>query len=493
MKNAKIPLLALLLLVVFFPVRHLVTAQQDPTYGAEIEARIKQVEQNLGEMIRTDNKPVILQERMKKYNVPGVSIAVINNYQLEWARGYGFADKEQSKPVTTKTLFQAASISKSLNALGVLKLAQDGKVDLDTDINDYLTSWTFPYDSMSGDNFITLRNLLSHTGGTSVHGFWGYANGEKIPDIVQILDGQPPANSQPVRSMFPAGSNSVYSGGGTSISQLIVADVTGQTYDRYMERNVLKPMGKSTSFFTTVPPRRNARFLATGHGLNGEPVKGKYHHYPEQAAASLWTNPAELTNYIIEIQLALAGKSERILNQEMVLAKLTPVMGNVALGVFIKTAGNDKYFTHGGANVGFRSVYVGSLEGGNGVVVMVNSDNDAIIDEIVNGVAAVYGWKDYYRPMIRQLADVPQDVLDAYVGVYLFNPQVRLVITRNGNSLVGKATGQPEVELFAESQNKFFIKEVDAQVEFVKDSGSGEITQLILHQAGHSIPARKIK
>lgn len=492
MKHHYLKSIILITLILFSSFGRTLIAQHNPSYNKEIEERISLVERSLGEAIKTDTKPTLLQERMKFYNVPGVSIAVIKDYKLEWARGYGFADKEQSVPVTTQTLFQAASISKSLNAVGVLKLAQNGKVNLDADINTYLTTWKFPYDSTKGKKIITLRNILSHTAGTSVHGFRGYAAGEEVPTITQILNGEKPANSQPVRSLFDAGTKYQYSGGGTTISQLVVMDVTHLPYDQYAQKNILDPLGMKNSFYSMPPKEEKLSRLATGYRSEGNPVKGKYHVYPEQAAASLWTNPTELSNFIIELQLACLGKSKKVLSKEWASAMITPVMNDAALGTFIRTAGDEKYFSHGGANEGFRCIYIGNVANGNGAVVMVNSDNGNILQEILNSIATVYGWKDFYKPEIRTVVQIPEDVLDSYVGEYTISEQFKIIIRRDGNTLKAQATNQPEIDLFAEAQNKFFLKVVRAQIEFVKDDNDA-ITKLILHQNGQTMEGIRVK
>src|SRR6478735_8750485 len=175
------------------------------------------------------------------------------------------ADKASNTPVTTQTLFQAASISKSLNAVGVLKLEQDKKIDLYTDINTYLKSWQFPYDTISHGKKITVANLLSHTAGLTVHGFAGYAKGESIPSVVQILNGEKPANSAPIRSQEEPGERSEYSGGGTTISQQIVIDVTHQPYDEYMWQKVLQPLGMTSSSYTQPPAKDKEKLLSTGY------------------------------------------------------------------------------------------------------------------------------------------------------------------------------------------------------------------------------------
>ena len=321
--------------------------------SADTTDKIKQVENNLTGPVQVEgDKPYTIAGQMANYNIKGVSVAVIHNYKLEWAKGYGWADEALKIPVTTQTLFQAASISKSLNSVGILKLVQDKKIDLYADINTYLTTWQFPYDSLSKGKKISVVNLLSHTGGLTVHGFPGYERGkDTIPAIVQILNGQKPANSPAIRSMYEPGLKSEYSGGGITISQLIVMDVTHQAYNKYMNDNVLKPLGMTSSTYTQPPVDVKPQLLATAYYIDGKEVPGKYHIYPEEAAAGLWTNPTDLAKYIIETQLAYAGRSDKVLSQQTTQLRLTPYIDkNAALGVFVDNADSTKYFEHSGAN-----------------------------------------------------------------------------------------------------------------------------------------------
>lgn len=377
-----------------------IQAQSDTSEAHEIRIRISQVESNLSGPAETQGKVKwTLKERMAFYKIRGLSIAVIHNYHMEWAKGYGWTDTANQKPVTTLTLFQAGSISKSLNAVGILKLAQDNKLDLYVDINTYLTDWKFPYEAASNNKKITLANLLSHTAGLSVHGFPGYEQGDTLPTLAQVLDGQRPANTAAVRSQFQPGLKYQYSGGGTTISQYILMQLTHEPYDKYMWENVLKPMGMINSSYTQPPPTDKQVLLATAYHADGSEVKGKYHVYPEQAAAGLWTNPTDLSKYIIETQLSYEGKSQKVLTQQFTRLRLTPYIDQrAALGVFIDKKGDAGYFQHGGADEGFLSQYYGSLEGGDGVVVMVNSDNGRILQEIVTSVATVYKWKGFVSP-----------------------------------------------------------------------------------------------
>lgn len=293
-------------------------------YSPKIEKDIKEVENNLGLWVKIEGVSNTLKQQMRLHKINGVSIAVIKDYKLEWSRGYGWADSLEQRPVTTNTLFQAGSISKSLNGLGILKMVQDKRLDLYADINDYLVTWKFPYDSLSRNKKISTANLLSHTAGLSVHGFIGYKREDTIPTLVQLLNGKSPSNTAAVRSIFEPGLKFKYSGGGIMISQLILQDLTKLPYDVFMKKNVLNPLGMKNSSYTNPPSKAKQKLLASGYYEDGQEVKGKYRIYPQQAAAGLWTNPTDLANYIIEIQLASQGKSNKVLTQQMTKLMLTP-------------------------------------------------------------------------------------------------------------------------------------------------------------------------
>jgi len=435
----------------------------------EIQQKIHEVETHLSGWVRTQHdREWTLAERMAHHRLRGVSIAVINNYKIEWAKGYGWADSSEHRPVTPATLFQAASISKSLNSVGVMRLVQDGKLDLNTDINQYLKGWKFPYDSLSKGKKITLAEILSHTAGLTVHGFPGYDIKDSIPSIEQILDGKRPANNPRVRSMSEPGLRSVYSGGGTTLSQLVVMNVTGLPYDRYMQDSVLLPLGMAGSSYTQPPAAEKQKLLATGHRGSGTPIHGKYHIYPEQAAAGLWTNPTDLGHYIIATQQALEGRTGGVLSPAMTKIRLTPYIdSNAALGVFILQKGDDKYFSHGGANEGFRSQYYGSLHGGRGVVVMVNSDNGAIMDEIINSVATVYKWEGFYKPTVRTEIDVPAP-LEQYTGTYIFDKDTVNLLQKDGKVFVD--VGFDQWQLHFTSKDDFFLYDDRSDLQFLREN-----------------------
>jgi CubicO group peptidase (beta-lactamase class C family) len=401
-------------------------------YSPQVEAQIQQVENHLAGRIQIAGQPLYnIGDRMAHYNVKGLSLAVVHNYEIVWAKGYGWADEAGKRPVTPETLFEPGSISKTFNALGILKLVQDNKLKLNADINSYLKSWKFPYDSLAQGKKITLADLLSHTAGLSVHGFGGYNRFGKIPTLPQILDGKGPTNSSPVRSEFAPGLRYQYSGGGTTISQLILQEKTKQPYDEWMRANVLLPLGMENSYFAQPPKAAQMPLVATGYRENGSEVDDKFHVYPEQGAAGLWTTPTDICKYIIETQRAYEGKSAKLLNQQMTQLRLTPYQNDdAALGVFIEDREGVKYFQHGAGNEGFRGFYYGSLEGGDGVAVFVNSDNGDIMFELMNSVASVYNWKSFYTPLVKEEVEVSEAYLQPCIGVYLVEDQFVTIVKK---------------------------------------------------------------
>ncbi len=213
-------------------------------YDAGTMAAISRIENGLLPRVRVEGEPGwTLGERMDRWNVEAVSVAVIDDFDIAWARAWGVADREEGKPATTGTLFQAGSISKPVAATGALRMVEEGMLDLDTPVNEYLTSWQLPDNEFTEQTPVTIRRLLSHTAGTTVHGFPGYAPWEPIPTIPQVLDGVPPANTAAVRVDIPPGSQVRYSGGGTTIVQLAMTDVSGEPFPELLHRLVLEPAG----------------------------------------------------------------------------------------------------------------------------------------------------------------------------------------------------------------------------------------------------------
>ncbi|WP_293381071.1 serine hydrolase [Phenylobacterium sp.] len=334
-----------------------------------------------------------LAERMAELKVPGVSVAFIEDGKVKWTRAYGVAAAGRSQAVTPDTLFQAASMSKALAAAAALRLVDQGKLDLDSDINTHLKAWKVPDSPYTAEKKVTLRELLSHTAGLTVSGFPGYEAGKPVPTTVQILDGAPPSNTPAVRSFEPPGAYA-YSGGGYTVAQLAIVEAGGKPYPALLDELVLRPAGMRQSTFSQPLPAALIGKSASGHDRKGEVIPGARHTYPEYAAASLWTTPSDYGRFYIALQGAYAGRPHALLSPASAKAMMTPVDANYGLGLELGHWGGHPFIQHSGGNAGFQCNALALLDGPRqGVVVMTNSDvGGQLAMEITRAVAAAYGW-----------------------------------------------------------------------------------------------------
>lgn len=346
-----------------------------------------------------------LPELMAELAVPGVSIAVIKDFQVHWAKAYGVADVSTGARVDTDTIFQAASISKPVAAMGVLRAVQDGKLSLDGDVNAILKSWEVPRSEVTAKQPVTPRALLSHTSGADDgFGFPGYPPMTPLPTLPQILNGQKPSNVGPVRFARPPYEGYKYSGGGATIMQLAMTDVYVRPYRELLLDLVLRPIGMMRSGYDQPLTPERDRNAARAHSAAGTAMPdGKWHVYPELAAAGLWTTPTDLAKFAIEIQLSLRGRSNKVLSPEMVRQMVSPVgVGPFGVGLTVAKVGEGWYFSHGGSNWGFRADLTAHVVKGYGVAIMANGDRGStLIEELKTRVAAAYNWDTLERPIPR--------------------------------------------------------------------------------------------
>ena len=396
-----------------------VRAQTSGDTPAEIQRHIQHVQADLvpvliGRVITSNSRKHSLSERMQALHVPGVSIAVIHDGALEWAEGFGVT-RIGGPPVTAQTLFQAGSISKPVAALAALRLVQQGKLSLDADVNSYLVDGKIPSSPIANGSPVTLRELLSHTGGINVHGFPGYAVDAPVPDLVQILDGARPANTPPIHIETAPGKEWKYSGGGYIIMQELIVDVTKEPFPEFVQDTVLAPIGMIQSTYQQPLSLGLQLLAATPYGPDNTPIRGGAHTYPEMAAAGLWATPSDLARYGLEIVTSLRGQSNHVLSPEMTKQMLTPGLGNWGLGIEIGGSSAKPYFKHGGVNAGFESILFVYEQGGDGAVVMTNAQGGSILaDEVMRSIATEYDWPDY-RPIVLYSAKTVIYLIFAFI------------------------------------------------------------------------------
>jgi len=403
-----------------------------------------------------------LSDRMAVFNVPAISIAVIKNGRIEWARAYGWADVEERRPATTNTLFQAASISKPVAATAALQLVEEGGLDLDTDVNRYLESWQVPENEHMHGEAVTLRRLVTHTAGLTVHGFPGYARSDDIPTTVGVLDGL--GNTDPIRVDTTPGAINRYSGGGYTVMQLMLADVTGQLFEQLLDQRVLDPLGMTLSTYEQPLPESRRNEAASAYRSDGKRVEEKWHVYPEQAAAGLWTTPTELARWGLGILAAFNGDENGVLSPDMARQMLDP--GQYRQGLGPAVAENRLYFGHGGSNEGFRCQLVVFFDG-RGAAVMTNADNGSIlIGEVLATLAEEYDWPAY-RVSQRGVARLDEAKYEELAGRYTVpdaDSVIVLEVARENGRLTLLAPGIPHYELLPASEKFWFTRETGTRV-----------------------------
>lgn len=453
----------------------------------EIEERIEAIIKRLQPETHLRNKygqEATLADRMTYYNTPGVSIAVIHDFKLEWARGFGICETGKPEAVTETTLFQAASVSKPIFAVAVMRLVQEGKLDLDRDVNDYLTSWKIP--SVSGwQPKVTLRQLLSHSAGVTIQGFPGYERTDELPTLVQVLNGQHPANTSSVEVNVIPGLQFRYSGGGTTITQQLVEDRLNQSLAEMMSELIFRPLGLTNSTYEQPLPSHRHESTASGHPWKGRSLPGKWYVYPEMAAAGLWTTPSDLARIGIDLQLTLKHHINGLLSVETLNEMLTAQIENhMGIGFFLEGEGEASRFGHNGWNEGFVSRFVLSKHHGYGAVIMLNSnEGNALLGEIEHAIAREYGWHGYFPDKIK--ADVLPDILKEYVGNYKATPGLHVSINLEGNDLSLQIQEQSPIRLSPESETKFSTVGLNTIVDFERNS-DGQVVALHIQQEGRT-------
>ena len=472
-------LLRVLAALVFVWVGGRPAVAREPTPQAA-DPRIDLVERGLVGKFYLEGRPAYsLAERMKFYHVPAVSIAVVDDYGVAWARGYGVRDVALNAPAETTTLFQAASMSKPVAAAAILRLFEERGLSLDADVNTMLRSWRVPPPPGNSSEHVSLRRLLSHSAGTNVSGFAGYDRDAPLPILLQVLDGTPPANSERIAVTSVPGSAPNYSGGGTTIAQQLAIDVSGEGFALFMQQTILGPLGMNDRQFEQPLPESLWPRAANGYYPDGKPVHRGWHVYPTMAAAGLWTTATDLATFVVAIQNALRGQPSGPIDASIAREMTTPFAGRFGLGL----EDTSDSFSHSGVNEGFQGIFLGLLRGGCGVAVMTNSGNGLrLANEIVNSVAMAYDWP-VLRPTQKTALSLEPAALSAYAGSYhaqVGSTDLALEIRADGSELVMRfSTDGFEERVYAETPTSFFT--LEGQVLAFSRDAAGKVVSVAVN------------
>ena len=422
--------------------------------------------------------------------IPGLSIAIIHDGRIVVSRAYGVADLTTRAPATPATLFQAGSISKPVAALGVLRLVEMGKLSLDEDVNAKLTTWRVPENRFTQSEKVTLRRLLSHSAGVTVHRFPRYGVAHPLPDLVQVLYGAKPANNPPIRVDTIPGAIRRYSGGGFTVMQQLMIDVTGTPFPRYMQETVLNPIAMTSSTFEQPLSPARAKLAASGYYRDRTPVRGRWHIYPEMAAAGLWTTAVDLARFVIEIQETLGGKGRGVISPAMVREYLTEQKGGSGLGIGVEGNARTLRFSHGGRDEGFDAFLYGDAVG-NGIVILINTnDNTRFMGRIMDYVARTYGWPQetwmWTRPAVTSGIRIDSTRLAQLGGYYQASENrmaAALVPAPDESAIITLTDGLPDEFYLPIDSLRFGSDERDIYFTFVPGA-DGEATAMLWRRGG---------
>jgi CubicO group peptidase (beta-lactamase class C family) len=401
-----------------------------------------------------------LEERMRHYGLPGSSIAVVHAGRIEFAGGYGVLERGSDRRVDADTLFQAASMSKPVAAFLVMQQVEAGVLDLDRDVNDWLRSWRVPANAFTAARPVTLRRILSHTAGLTVHGFEGFLPDAALPSLAQILSGAPAAGTPPVVVDRLPGTEQRYSGGGTTIAQLLLEEVTGRPFAELAEERLFAPLGMARSLFRQPLPAALAGNAASGHRADGSVLEGRWRVLPQLAAGGLWCTASDYARFLLELARAARGESP-LLGAAFAQQMLEQQPGGFfALGPLVREAGETLRAEHGGANQGYRCESILFTARGDGAVVMTNGDSGMpFCWEVFNAVAALHDWPGYL-PAAAAAFPLPSETLARYAGLYRAVTGIdeghRFTVTLDGPGIVGHMDGQPPSRLVPLSEVEFF-------------------------------------
>ena len=428
-----------------------------------------------------------IEERMKHYGIPGVSIAVIHDSKVVWTKGYGIVDKESKVPVTKQTLFQASALSIPVTAYGALRTVEQHKLDLDVNVNKYLKSWKVPENEFTKEKKVTIKNLLNHSAGIYPRGTGSYSINEKIPTLVEILNGVSPAKNEPITVNKEPGKSVRFAYASYVPVQQMMIDIKEKTFPVIMDELVLQPLEMNHSTFNQTLNAKQLTKAATGYLQDGTMVEGRKKIYPSMASYGLWTTAQDYAKFIANIQQTLKGENAKGLSKE-----LTELMGTpygvhnsswsftCRLGFQLFNKTNDIYLRHHGWNTGFYAEVMAHRDKGYGVVVMTNSTFPEFNAEVIRAVALAYNW-DNYLPVHKKISIKPA-LANSIIGRYQNTNRVVTVFQKDNQLFAKNILYTDAQELVRVSDSLYVTRNSSRLIQFKPNVKDGTIDLLYINR-----------
>ncbi len=404
------------------------------------------------------------------------SVLVARGDDVVFSKSFGSANLEWNIANTPATKFRIGSMTKQFTAASILLLEERGKLKIDDPVKKYMPDAPAAWDK------ITIFNVLTHTAGLpNFTSFPEYAKMQAFPNTPeQIVD---TFKNKPLD--FEPGSKFSYSNSGYVLLGYLIEKITGASYEKFLQENIFTPIGMKDSGYdssTAIIERRASGYAPSPAG----PVNAEYVHMSvPHGAGALYSTTQDL----LEWQLALYGG--KVLKPESFAKMTTPFKDDYAFGLIVRTTDGRKQMWHNGGIQGFNSSMAWYPESKTTIVVLANLNGQAP-DQMLPQLAAVAFGKDVQLTSERKEIRLPREMLASYVGIYQLAPKVKLTMTLDGDQMMTQLSGQQKLQVFPESDGKFFLKVVDAQLEFVKDT-NGKVTDVILHQNGRDQKAPRIR
>nr|WP_321486196.1 serine hydrolase domain-containing protein [uncultured Draconibacterium sp.] len=446
--------------------RGCISSEKSLEKKVQLEEGIREQVKFLGE---SENLSSIT-KKMLDYNIPALSLTVINKGNIEWSDIYRNANFQESNHLDCSSIFQAASLSKPVTFLAALRMYSAGRIDLDKNIQEYLKDFVLPQGKQTADNPVTFRNIFSHTSGINPGGYQGYVRNIPMPTDLEILRGSDRSNTPAIEVIAPPNERLAYSGGGYTLAELALQDIFDDKFSNIMQKWILEPAVMKHSEFTQPLPASDSILVATAHAQSGEVIEGGWRNYPEQAAAGLWSNSIDLAKFLIEIYKAYQGKSS-IFSQADIRSIIDQERDGSVYGFLLNRSGDDISLTHYGGNAGYRTGMTISLTSGNGLVYLINSDNgEALGNELLLSASQVYGWRHFPQTTVQR-KPIESEILKNLPGKYKWNNQIDLLITYD--------EGNNNVSLnFPNGDEYKLVPIVDKELDFIHPNTGIEVSFL---------------